>query len=469
MRILLINVCIRFDSPIKYIPVGLSCIATALTRVGFKPDILDIDLYRYSEEEVNKFLEKDYYDVIGLGHIISGYKYIKRLCIQVKKAMPTTTLIVGNTVASSIPNLLLKWIPEIDIAVIGEGDQTVVDIVKAKIEKNDIGNVAGIAYRNGGKVVLTTRRKEIPNLEKLPFPDYSLFDIDNYLELSNIGVGEPHPIPKNQIKAIPINTARGCAFRCTFCNHAFKGYKYRYYPFEMVVNRFKSLQESYGVNYLLFWDELSLISIRRTEELCNAIEKAKINFYWNIGPRGNLFTKKDIDLLKRCKDLGALSMGGALESADPEILKAMNKRVSIEQFIEQMETAREAGLAPRTSLVFGYPQETAQTIKKTIDVCRRLGIYPSVGFLLPLPQTPVYQYAREKGYIVDEEEYLLRIGDRQDLHINLTQMDNDLFINTLREELIKLKNELDIQISDDQVIKTGVERAPANNSKNKDF
>ena len=66
MRILLINICIRYDTPVKYIPVGLSCIATALDREGFRPDILDIDLYEYREEEILKFLTDwaDYADFL---------------------------------------------------------------------------------------------------------------------------------------------------------------------------------------------------------------------------------------------------------------------------------------------------------------------------------------------------------------------------------------------------------------------
>lgn len=165
---------------------------------------------------------------------------------------------------------------------------------------------------------------------------------------------------------------------------------------------------------------------------------------------------KDLDLLKRAKDLGALVMGGAFESADGEILKAMNKKMVIDQYIEQVRVAKKAGLEVSTSLVFGYPQETKITIKKTIDLCRQLEIYPSAGFLLPLPKTPIYEYAIKTGLIKNEEEYLLRIGDRQDLHINLTAMSDEEFFETLREELIRLKDDLRIPISDDNVIKTTI-------------
>lgn len=465
MRVLLINVCHRPDSPIKYIPVGLSCIATALDQAGFKPDILDLDLHRYTDEEVDDFLAKNAYEVVGLGNIVTAYKYTKKLSQQVKRAQPNTMLVVGNTVATSHPGHLMKHNPEIDVAVIGEGDRTIVSLVQAKIEqkrngslKPELASIPGIAYRDGDSVIFTEKNQAIPKIEDVPFPDYSLFDVDEYLKISNKTVPEPYPLPFEELRALPLNTARGCPYTCSFCFHAFQYDRYRWYSGEMIVNQVKHLQDEYGMNYLHFWDELSFTTVRRVKELCDAIEKAKIKFYWSVGSRADLFTRKDLDLLKRCKDLGALTVGGALESAHPEILKAMNKQLEVGVFIEQMQAAREAGLAVQTSLVIGYPQETVESIKTTFEACRQAGIYPSTGFILPLPGTPIYQQALENGLIKDEEEYLFRVGDRQDIHVNLTQMPDELMIDTVKDELRKLRDEFGLKLSDDKLIKTGVYR-----------
>lgn len=455
MNVLLINMCLRYDSPLKILPVGLACIATALRNAGFKPDILDIDLYRYSDEEITSFLGKNKYDIVGLGNIVSAYKYTKKISSLVKQIQPEATIVVGNTVAS-IPVKLLKWNSQIDIAVIGEGDETIVDIVRAKKDKMLYSEVNGIAYRLNGEIRVTPKRSPIPTMKDIPFPDFSLFEIDKYVNESYKMIPEPHPIPREELKNLPFNTARGCPYNCTFCSHAFKEAKYRYYPFKMVVEEFKRLQAEYGIKYLNFWDELTFVSKKRVVEFCEELEKENLEVYWPIGPRGNLFTKKDFDLLKRCKNNGALTIGGALESADTDILQAMNKKITVSEFVEQMETAREAGLVLGTSLVFGYPQETKKSIRKTFDVCRHLGIYPSVGFVLPLPNTPIYEYARQNGYIEDEEAYLLRIADRQDLHINLTSLEDEELFETVKEELVKLKDYLHIQLDDDKVIKTTI-------------
>lgn len=222
MNILLINVCIRYDSPIKHIPVGLSCIATALNNAGFKPDILDIDLYRLSEEQVEEFLNGKQYDIVGLGNIVSGYKYTKKLCRIIKRIIPDTILIVGNTVATSIPELLLTRVTEVDIAIIGEGDETIVELVNIIRRRRNWRNVPGIAYRDVERLFFTPKRKPIPKMENIPFPDYSLFEIEKYLEISNISVPEPYPLPLEDLRALPVNTARGCPFNCTFCGHVLK-------------------------------------------------------------------------------------------------------------------------------------------------------------------------------------------------------------------------------------------------------
>ncbi len=455
MRILLINVCLRFDSKIKHIPVGLSCIATALDRAGFRPDILNIDLNRYSDDEVVAFLEKNnFYDIVGMGNIISGYKYTKKIACQVKKAMPETLLVVGNTVATSIPGSLLRWVPQIDIAVIGEGDQTIIDIVKARVDKRDLGTIAGIAYRKGEEIIFTGPRQAL-KMDGIPFPDYSLFDTEKYLSVSNLAVSEPlPPVPFEQLRGLPLNTARGCIYDCTFCSHAFKQYKYRYYPFDNVVKQIEFLQEKYKINYVFFWDELTIFSVNRLKELCDAIERENIRFYWSMPTRANMFTSKDLELLKRSRALGALFMSGSLESSSPQILAAMKKKISIERYIEQVDVARRAGLEVSTSLVIGYPQETRQTIKDTLALCKKLRIYPSVGFVLPLPGTPIYDDTVKRGLITDEEGFLLKIGDRQDLHINLTSMTDEELFNTVKEELVKLKDNLKIPLSDREVIKT---------------
>ena len=114
-----------------------------------------------------------------------------------------------------------------------------------------------------------------------------------------------------------------------------------------------------------------------------------------------------------------------------------------------------AGITPSTSIIFGYPQETLETITATLDLCEQCNIFPSVGSLLPLPGTPIYDWAVREGHIADEWEYLMRSGhsgDRQDFRINLTAIPTDEFVGHVESSLSALANRMGLQF--DNPLKT---------------
>ena len=168
----------------------------------------------------------------------------------------------------------------------------------------------------------------------------------------------------------------------------------------------------------------------------------------------DLFRKKDIPLVKRMRNAGCKSIVFSIENASPEILKAMNKKMRIDRVVDHCEALQDGGITPFTSIIFGYPQETPETIKMTLDLCERANIFPSVGFLQPLPSTPIYDWAVRQGFIEDELAYLMQAGDRQDFHINLTKIPTDEFIDTVVSSMEDLAKKMGLEF--DNPLKTGV-------------
>ena len=152
---------------------------------------------------------------------------------------------------------------------------------------------------------------------------------------------------------------------------------------------------------------------------------------------------------------GCVGASFALESADKGILLSMRKGITVKAFEEQTALFQRQGLSVWTSLVFGYPQETPETIQKTFDVCARNGVYPSIGYLLPQPGTPIYEYAKKIGRVKDEEQYLLGMGDRQDLYLNLTTMSDDEFRDHVQAGAARCRDAVGVDLPDDKLIKTG--------------
>jgi radical SAM superfamily enzyme YgiQ (UPF0313 family) len=239
------------------------------------------------------------------------------------------------------------------------------------------------------------------------------------------------------------------------------GLKYRHRSPRNVVDEIKGLKERYGVNYALLWDDLTFFSKKQLAEFADLLLAEKLDVNWMGAVRGNLFRDESaLDILRRVKAAGCVRLGYALESADPGILKAMKKNVSLDDFKRQKELMDKAGIASGTSIVLGYPEETPETIAKTYQFCLDLGIYPSTGYLLPQPGTPIYDWARTNGHIDDEEEYLLRMGDRQDLRLNLTAMSDAEFEDTVNGWLRRLNRELKLGLDEDKLIKTQFKRIP---------
>ncbi|MDD5433509.1 MAG: radical SAM protein [Candidatus Pacebacteria bacterium] len=464
MKVLIINIALRPQSQNLMFPIGLAYIATAIKNAGFQFKILDLDVLRISDEEVEERLKNINFDVVAFGCIVTGYKFVKKLAALIKKHK-NVPVIVGNSVADSIPELLLNK-TLVDVAVMGEGDITIVELLKALESKTPLDNVKGIFFKRDGQIVSTPSREPIANLDSLPFINYNLFSMEVYLDKFKFNLSEPYPMEFNSIRSLPINTARGCPFRCTFCYHVFKKVPYRVRSVENIGQEIKYLQRKFGLNYIQFADELSLFSKERANDLADYFLKEKIDMFWIADCRAGLFGEDDLELAVKLKKSGCLELGYSLESADEEILKAMNKRITVEEFNVQTRVLQQAGIKTSTSLVVGCPGETEETLKKTFDCCYDNNIYPSTGYLLPQPGTVLYQHAIETGKIKDEEEYLLAMGDRQDFTINLTDMEQEKMEYLVKSHLKRISDKLNLGLDPEHLIKTGHYRQKKDKAEN---
>lgn len=459
MNILVVNIALRPNSPVKLFPIGLGYICTAIDKAGYSFDLIDIDAHRHSPEEIRRLIGKKKYDVACMGSIVTGYPMIKDLANEIREQHTDCTIIVGNSVAHSTEIVLNKTV--CDIAVLSEADLTITELLLALDKNKPLEDVDGICFNKNGDLYYTAPRKYIKDLSILPKINFGLFDTEIYADAAKNIAQEPLPIPRKDVRALPINTARGCIANCTFCFHVFKKKPYRVRPVEDIISEIDSMIENYNLNMIFVSDELTLHNKQRAIELADAIIDSGLNFCWRATCRGNLFdSDDDIEIILRLKKAGCIGIGYSLENADPAILRAMNKKITLASFERQTDIIRKARLPVSTSLVFGYPQETPETIEKTLDACIRNDCYPSVGYLLPQPGSAMYEYAKEHGYVGDEEQYLLSMGDRQDLKVNLTTMPDDEFQALVQKGLERCSDELKIGLSYDTLIKTQHQRSP---------
>jgi radical SAM superfamily enzyme YgiQ (UPF0313 family) len=433
---------------------------TYVESKGFSFDLLDVDIDDLSDEEVENALQKKDYNVILTGAIVTHYKWIKWFTRCARSIHPDACIVVGNSVASSIPHVFLEN-SEADIAIIGEGEETTYEVLRCLQENKNFDLIAGIVFKRNGEIIRNQKRKAKKQIDDFPMVQWKYFNVEKYFEKSYAGADGLVFDKGTRPRVMPVVSARGCVFRCTFCHFVFWDDPYRFRKPKSIIDEIKRNISVYGANYINFWDDLTFGSLRQAENFVDHLLDEDISINWNAAVRTDLFgnPKNSLDKCKKVAEKfrksGCLNLGFSLESANEEILEMMEKRVRREYFGEQVKILKEVGITSSVSVVFGYPIETKDTIRETFDMCLASGIYPSIGYLLPLPSTKMYDYAVNNGFISNEDHYLDQITERQDLCLNMTRLESEEILGAIKEGAAELNNHLQLGLEEGSLIKTG--------------
>lgn len=405
MKILLINPPIRG----VMFNLGLGYIARSLREEGHKIEVLDIDACQYSKETVKQKL-KDYdFEAVGITGMITVYSYIKWLTSIIKNQYQVP-IIVGGNGATSIPRLYLEKAGA-DIVVIGEGENTVKEVFGALQNHKELENVDGIWFKRKGKIFSTPPRRLIENLDSIPYPAWDLFPINKYIERTTHKVGS--------LKPMVVSTIRGCPYKCVYCYHCFQGYKSRFRSIESIIEEIKILKKRYKIELINFADDLFPINRKRVLDFCRRFNEENLDVKWSAAARVNLV---DEELLKTMASAGCIDLGYGVESGSQTILDRMDKRATVEQAEKAINATRKAGIHFSTTFMIGMAGETKETLQETIDFIKRMNLdVRHFFFTTPYPGTRLWDYAKEKGLITNDEEVISQYGEMEDsMLVNLT-------------------------------------------------
>jgi len=444
MKVLLINPPIREWSKPNVFPLGLGYIAAVLQKEGHDVEVIDINAYRFSRDEIENKIKKADYDVIGIGGIITTYRYIKWLIQVLKKFHPDKKIIIGGSVGSSIPNIMLEE-NAADIVCIGEGEETIKELIKVLEDGAELSKVKGIWHKDDqGKIYQNENRPTIKELDRIPLPAWDLFPMEVYLR-NPIGAPNRNKWIDGAIidEATPLSmnlyTSRGCLYQCIYCYHDFMGQGYRQRPPEDVVREIEILYERYNITYFHFIDDELVTKKEFIYKFCKMLKgfsnRIGQRITWGCTGRVNLMTE---DLIATMADAGCISIGYGIESGSQRMLDFIKKRVNVEQAKKAIRlTEKYLGWAD-SSFMIGYPGETRDTIKETVDFCKELELVPEVIFFLTAyPGTELYSMALQEKKIEDEEEYILGLGEQGErISVNFTDFsDGELY--KIQEGMIK--------------------------------
>jgi radical SAM superfamily enzyme YgiQ (UPF0313 family) len=205
-----------------------------------------------------------------------------------KKNQPNSCVITGNSVAGSIPELFLNNTKG-DIVVTGEGEISAYEAVEAvRLEKN-LKTVGGISFRNDDGTITTTENRKVGNINDFPMINWDLFDVERYMAKPSTNADKN--IKPEDMRAMPVITARGCAFKCSFCHYVFWNDPYRNRSPKEIVDEIEHVQKKYNAKYIEFWDDLSFASAIQAEKLCDELISRNVKVKWNCAIRVDVFTR----------------------------------------------------------------------------------------------------------------------------------------------------------------------------------
>lgn len=431
MRVLLITY--DNESHINYFPLGTAYLAAAIKQVEGQITIYNQDLIHSSEEDLIKYIEKSQPDLVGVGMVAGYYPYKKLLAISdainITKNRRNFKYLLGGHISSTDPKYFLEKTLA-DIVVMGEGEETIKEIVNNKT----LHEIKGIAFwyencRGGCEVQINAPRELIQDLDSLPIPAYELFNIDVYKL-------QRHPNIKSIEFSTSMVTGRGCPYHCTFCYRMMEGIRLR--SIGKIVEEIKLLKEKYGITYIDFMDDLTMSSKQRALELSEALKPLGIR--WRCEGRLNYVDKHILEVMK---DAGCVFINYGIESLDNQVLKNMKKGLTKEVIIKGVETTLEVGISPGLNIIWGNIGDTEETLQESVDFLLKYSTpnqLRTIRFVTPYPGCELYKIAIEKGLIKDIEDFYKKHLNSDLLTINFTNMSDEVMYNALYEANLKLLN-----------------------------
>jgi len=400
--------------PSTLYPLGIGYLVSLLKS---RYDLIPMDLW-IEDADIDKamrLISKSVPDVFCISVYSTQYPYFKELATSLKRVYPNIKIIAGGPGATFSYQVFLEK-TLVDFCIIGEGEITLGELLD-RINKPE--EVKGIAYRKNGVVVLNPKREQISDLDALPLPDRTFFDIERYI-VKNKKEGGPY----RGLRTANIIAGRGCSYTCTFCSKTFARIRLR--SIEKIEEEIRHIKESYNLNAIDFNDELVVINKKRILELCSTLRGLDIK--WGCQGRINLV---DEEILTAMRNAQCLYIGYGVEAVSQRILDKMKKQIKAEDIVPAIKMTKRVGLNFILQYMYGFPGEDSNSIEQTAEFFIKIDRPYHSFTTTPLPGTELYRQAQERQLIKNEEGYLMSLTygyNRFEPIVNLTDFSDEEFI-----------------------------------------
>ncbi|MEM1322322.1 MAG: radical SAM protein [Bacteroidota bacterium] len=369
-----------------YPPLGLLYLSAWLEQNGYDNDIFDSTFSSFESQQ--QFLLDKQPDVIAIYTNLMTKLGVVDLVkfIRSQPSLAQSLVVIGGPdVTYNIENYLGLGA---DAIVIGEGEQTMLELVQACDNglRPQFGHIPGLAYRDAdGHIIRTVKRSHLRAVDELPMPNRHKIDLHKYLDIWKTHHGR---------SSISVSTQRGCPYTCRWCSTAVYGQSYRRRSPAMVAEELAFLKAEYNPDQLWFVDDVFTVSHKWLAGLRDELQKRNVRIPFECITRAERMNEEVIQMLDDC---GCFRVWIGAESGSQRILDAMDRRVDAEQVQKMIVATRAKGIETGTFIMLGYPGETEEDIHLTLEHLRKSNpdLF-TITIAYPIKGTGLYEEVEEK-------------------------------------------------------------------------
>jgi radical SAM superfamily enzyme YgiQ (UPF0313 family) len=386
MKILLVSLPGIDENDGNLFPLGIGYLVGALRRFH------EVQACHYAkhfdaEKEIKEKTKSWHPDIVGLSCTTFNRGYVRRLIKIIRSINKNLLIVVGGVHASYCYEQVLTHYGA-DVVVLGEGERTIKELCNALQNKLPLNSIKGIAYTFKGKVVANAPQEVVKNLDELDMPDYSY--AKEFIEKTQMAF---------------MISSRGCPVRCTFCStSSYWGQKVRMNSPKRVVDEMEMLMNQFGVKRVFFDDDTFNLGIPRVIAICNDILSRKLQVEWACSCRVIPASEEMIAMMVKA---GCRHICWGVESGSPDMLRSMNKKITLEQIRHAFELSTKYSHIMSTAAftMVGNPGESYETVKKTTEFLNSIPLtdksYTSILYILP--GTVLYEDLKERKAIKERD------------------------------------------------------------------
>ncbi len=373
-------------------PLGLCSISAWMEQHGWQTEIYDCYAFPGDDKRLFQQLERDKPMWIGFSTTTSSFPDAIRLANHCREILPEAKIVFGGVHVSALREQLMNEFYVIDYCVVGEGEQTLLELVECNDE--DLSHIQGLIWRDGHEVIFNGHREKLLDLDTLPIPSYNKLH----------GFPEAYKLPIFNYPKAPgttIITSRGCPFRCSYCDRSVFQSSYRYNSADYILKMMQYLHDTYGMRHVNIYDDTFTLQRKRIEEFCHKKIASGLKMTFNCAARAE---QVDPELLKLLKKAGCWMISLGIETGDPDLLRKHRyyggkiPEDALQMNRDAVKMIRKAGIRAKGLFMLGLPGETDESIERSIRYVLSLPLDDfNLAKFTPFPGSPAYQTIHEFG------------------------------------------------------------------------